>query len=72
MIFTRAIAITPGATPFAEGPCDAILVGVAGTVTLLQQDGAKPQVTLVAGQVFPFKAYGVTAAGASLLFALYR
>lgn len=66
---TRINAITPGAADFTF-PCDAILVGTAGTITLVSAGGDTETITVVAGQTVQLKCIKVTAATATDLFAL--
>ena len=61
--------ITAGANDFTF-PCDAILVGGAGTITLESSAGDVETITVVGGQVVPLQCKKVTAATATALFAL--
>lgn len=66
---TKVNAITPGANAF-QFPCDAILVGVGGTITLESTSGDTATITVVAGQTVSLACTKVTAATATGLFAL--
>lgn len=61
-------------TDFAEGPCQAIYVGGAGTVAVVFQDGTVGAFTCIAGQILPVAAKRVNSTGtaATLLLALYN
>ncbi len=72
-LYARWIATTGSATPFGEGPCDAIYVGAAGTVTVTLQDGTSCAIPAVAGGYLYGKFYSATSIGAATgVFRLYR
>lgn len=63
--YARWIAVTASATPFPEGPTDAIFVGGAGTITVTLQGGDSVAIPCVAGQELHIKAIAATALGAA-------
>jgi hypothetical protein len=54
-------------------PAEAILVGAAGVVVAIMEDGRAVQFTAVAGQIIPLKTIRVnsTTTSATLMYALY-
>lgn len=76
--FNAGVAITTSDTvdivhPAGRAVTEAIMVGAAGTVTLVFQSGLTVQVTAVAGQILPVAVKRVNATGtaATGLVALY-
>ena len=62
----KHFAITPSASEMAIRP-RAIRCDVAGTATLVDDDGVSVTYTLAAGEVIPFRAVKITAATATLI-----
>lgn len=72
-LYARWIATTASAAQFTEGPCDAIYVGGAGTVTVTLQDGTSCAIPAPAGGYLYGKFYSLTSLGAATsVFRLYR
>lgn len=70
--YPRWIAVTASADPFPEGPCDAIYVGAAGTITVTLQDGTSCAIPAIAGGYVYGKFYSLTSLGAATsVFRLY-
>lgn len=72
--FNKSDPITKSDTVnFTSGPCDAIYVGGAGTVTVVWVNDRTEQFTCVAGQILPVRAKRVQSTGtaATLMVALY-
>jgi len=81
--YSRWVAITKSDTVNFDGttasaaaypvPCDAIYVGVAGTIAPVQPGGAVLALTAIAGSILPIQAVRVNATNtaASDCFALY-
>lgn len=76
----RAYAVTPtDATALPQGACEALWIGVAGTITVIPYDEsqvgghAAPVATSVNPGLFPVKCWGVNATGttATGIVALY-
>ena len=71
--FSRVV--TPSDTVnFAEGVCDAIHVGVGGTITVVFQDLSTAQFTATTGQIIPVRAIRVnnTNTAATTMVAMYE
>ena len=58
--FPRLVAVTAGASALANGPTNALYIGVTGNVTVTLQGGDSVTFAGVAGTVLPFKVTHVT------------
>lgn len=71
--YARWLSTTASAAQFAEGPCEGIYVGAAGTITVTLQDGTSCAIPVPAGGYVWIKAYSLTSLGAATsVFRLYR
>ena len=68
---SRSFTVTAGGSAFTNGMCRAILVDVAGSVTVTYVDGTSDVVTLVAGVWHPMAITHITAATATGLHVGY-
>jgi len=59
----HAVAITPSDSNGIGGPCMRILVGGAGTISLVTEGGETVSLTVVAGQELKLRATKVNATG---------
>lgn len=74
-VYNRLATITPSdATAIPQGLTDAIYVGGAGQVAVVQQDGTVQNMTAPAGATLPVRALRVNSTNttATLLVALYQ
>lgn len=70
---SRFVAVTASATPFANGACRGIYVGVTGNITVTDPDGVTSAqfVGIAAGVIHPIQANALTAATATSVVIVY-
>ncbi len=70
--YARWIAVSAGTAVFAQGPCEVLYVGGAGTLTVVMPDASTVTLVAPAGSYHPIKAAYVSGLGAATnVYALY-